>query len=190
MDTDAALVELYGPQPEHFIAARDELAKAVGEGDGHAAATIRMLRKTTIAAWLANQLVRVDPDGVHALTELGEQLRETYLSTDSARRRELTRQRHDLVAHLVQVARSRAASDRRLTGQTVERLTETLDAALVDPAAAQLLRSGQLTNALRHVGFGVVDENNNPAPLAPARPRVVHRPQSRRKTTTARYHRG
>jgi hypothetical protein len=60
-----------------------------------------------------------------------------------------------------------------VTTQTAERLTETLDAALVDPGAAQLLRSGQLTSALRHVGFGVVDENGDPAPLAPIRPRVV-----------------
>lgn len=183
MDTDAALVELYGLEPEQFVAGRDRLAKAVRDRDDRAAAAVMALRKPTIAAWLANQLVRVDPDGVHALTELGEQLRETYLSTDSARRRELTRERHDLVAHLVQVARTQAAGGRRVTAQTAERLTETLDAALVDPAAAQLLRTGQLTSALRHVGFGVVDENNNPAPLAAARPRVVRRSQPPRKTT-------
>jgi len=59
-----------------------------------------------------------------------------------------------------------AAGGRRVTAQTAERLTETLDAALVDPGAAQLLRTGQLTSALRHVGFGVVDENGDPAQLA------------------------
>jgi hypothetical protein len=130
---------------------------------------------------LANQLVRVDPDGIHALTELGEQLRETYLTADNVRRGELTRQRHDLVRSLVQVARDRAAGGWRVTPQTAERLTETLDAALVDPGAAQLLRSGQLTSALRHVGFGVVDENGDPAQLAPVRPRVVRRSQPARK---------
>ncbi|MEU4191631.1 hypothetical protein AB0E69_07030 [Kribbella sp. NPDC026611] len=55
----------------------------------------------------------------------------------------------------------------------MEKLSETLDAALVDAAAAQLLRSGQLTSALRHVGFGVLNEDDELAQLAPARPRVV-----------------
>ena len=182
MEIDAAIVELYGLPPEQFVAARNQLAKAVRDhGDEPAAATIVALRKPTIAAWLANQLVRADPDGIHALTELGEQLRETYLTADSTSRRELTRQRHDLVGHLVHAASRRAAGGRRVTAQTAERLTETLDAALVDPGAAQLLRTGQLTSALRHVGFGVVDENGDPAQLAPIRPRVVRRSNPRPK---------
>jgi hypothetical protein len=178
VETDAAAVELYGLPPEQFVAVRNQLAKTAREGgDERAASAIAALRKPTVAAWLANQLVRADPDDVHALTELGEQLRETYLTADSARRRELTRQRHDLVGHLVQVASRRAAGGRRVTAQTAERLTETLDAALVDTGAAQLLRTGQLTSALRHVGFGVVDENGDPAQLAPIRPRVGRRSQ-------------
>jgi hypothetical protein len=64
----------------------------------------------------------------------------------------------------------------------VERLTETLDAAVVDPGAAQLLRSGQLTSALRHVGFGVIDETGSPAKFAPMKPRPV-RSTPAKKTT-------
>ncbi|MEU4292791.1 hypothetical protein AB0E63_31590 [Kribbella sp. NPDC026596] len=185
MEIDASVVELYGLPPEQFVAARNQLARAVrGHGDEVAPAAIVALRKPTIAAWLANQLVRADPDGIHALTELGEQLRETYLTADSGRRRELTRQRHDLVGDLVHVASWRAAGGRRVTAQTTERLTETLDAALVDPGAAQLLRTGQLSSALRHVGFGVVDENGDPAQLAPIRPRVVRRSQPASKAPT------
>ena len=62
---------------------------------------------------------------------------------------------------------------RSVTPTVADRLTETLDAALIDPGAAQLLRSGQLTSALRHVGFGVVDETGSPAKLAPMKPRTV-----------------
>lgn len=206
METDAAIVELYGLMPEQFIGVRNQLAKAARDaGDQQTATAVAALRKPTVSAWLANQLVRTDPDGIHALTQLGEQLRETYLSSDSTRRRELTRQRHDLVRNLVRVARDQAAGGRRVTPQTTERLTETLDAALVDPAAAQLLRSGQLTSALRHVGFGVVDENGDPVQLAPSdrasyaasrrlakarlrRPRsaLPQRPAARRSTTRSR----
>jgi hypothetical protein len=176
MDTDAVALELYGLEPEQFTAGRNRAAKAARDaGDEASAAVIMAMRKPTVAAWLANQLVRTDPDGIHALTELGEDLRQTYLSADTARRRELTRTRHDLVGGLVRTARARAAGGRRVTAQTAERLAETLDAALVDPGAAQLLRTGQLTSALRHVGFGVVDENGDPAQLAAVRPRVVRR---------------
>ncbi|WP_328522801.1 hypothetical protein [Kribbella sp. NBC_00359] len=79
MEIDAAVVDLYGLAPEQFVAARNRLAKAVRDrGDEPAAAAIVALRKPTVAAWLANQLVRADPDGIHALTEMGEQLRQTY----------------------------------------------------------------------------------------------------------------
>ncbi|MEV0802725.1 hypothetical protein AB0I34_33880 [Kribbella sp. NPDC050281] len=192
METDAAIVELYGLIPEQFIGARNQLAKAARDaGDQQTATAVAVLRKPTVSVWLANQLVRTDPDGIHALTQLGEQLRETYLSSDSTRRRELTRQRHDLVRNLVRVARDQAAGGRRLTAQTTERLTETLEAALVDPAAAQLLRSGQLTSALRHIGFGVVDENGDPVRLAPIRPRVVRRaapPRTRKQNIKPSRH--
>jgi hypothetical protein len=98
------------------------------------------------------------------------------LSADGARLRELTPRRHDLVKALVGNARAHAKDRGRTVSDTVaDRLTETLDAALIDPGAAQLLRSGQLTSALRHVGFGVVDETGAPAKFAPMEPRTVRR---------------
>jgi hypothetical protein len=48
---------------------------------------LKALRKPTLAAWLANQLVRTDPGQVNDLTELGDQLREAHLSADGPRRR-------------------------------------------------------------------------------------------------------
>ena len=171
VDIDAVAVELYGLTPDEFTAARNQLAKTVG---GPTAAAIKALRRPTLAAWLANLLVRTDPDGVNALTELGDELRAAHLSADGARLRALTPRRHDLVQALVKTARAEAKSlGRTVTPTVADRLTETLDAALIDPGAAQLLRSGQLTSALRHVGFGVVDETGSPAQLAPMKPRTV-----------------
>ncbi|WP_133979036.1 hypothetical protein [Kribbella voronezhensis] len=184
MDLDAVAVELYGLAPEEFTAARNQLAKTVG---GQAAAVIRALRRPTLAAWLANLLVRTDPDGVDALTELGEELRAAHLSADGARLRSLTPKRHALVKELVASARAEASAlGRSITPAVVERLTETLDAALIDPGAAQLLRTGQLTSALRHVGFGVVDESGEPAKLAPMKPRTVRSAPAKKATKAAR----
>jgi hypothetical protein len=183
MDVAAAARELYGLPPEDFTAARNQVAKQAKDvGDSASSNALKALRKPTRAAWLANLLVRTDPAGVDELTELGDELRRAHISGDGRRLRELTLRRHGLVHRLVTTARAQARSDGHpVSGPTEQRLTETLDAAVIDPGAAQLLRSGQLTSALRHVGFGVVDENDEPAQLAPIRPRVVRSSQS---TTT------
>lgn len=184
VDLDAVAVELYGLTPEEFTAARNHLAKTVGGPTGTA---IKALRRPTLAAWLANLLVRTDPDGINALTELGEQLRTAHLSADGTRLRALTPKRHQLVKTLVTTTRSEAQQlGRAPTRAVVDRLTETLDAALIDPGAAQLLRSGQLTSALRHVGFGVVDETGSPAKLAPLKPRAVRSTPAKKKTAAKR----
>jgi len=177
VDVDQVAVELYGLAPDEFTAARNQVARiAKDHGDVRGSAAIKALRKPTLAAWLANQLVRTDPDGINDLTELGEQLRAAHLAADGARLRQLTERRHRLVRDLVKTARDHAATlGHTVSGPVAERLSETLDAALVDPGAAQLLRTGQLTSALRHVGFGVVDETGEPAKLAPIAPRIVRR---------------
>jgi hypothetical protein len=187
VDVDAAVVELYGLAPEEFTPARNELAKVAV--DPRTSAAIKALRKPTLAAWLANQLVRAAPDQINDLTELGEHLRQAQVSGDGARLRQLTPHRHRLVQQLVTTARALAREQGRPVSQQIaQRLTETLDAAVVDPGAAQLLRSGQLTSALRHVGFGVVDETGGFAQLAPIKPRVVRstRPKTPAKKTAGR----
>jgi hypothetical protein len=175
VDVDVAAVELYGLPPEQFTAARNQVAKAAKDaGDLRGSDTVRALRKPTLAAWLANILVRADPEGINDLSELGEQLRQALLSGDGPRLRQLTHRRYELVQQLVKTARAQARTQgHAVSEQIAQRLTETLDAAVVDPGAAQLLRTGQLTSALRHVGFGVVDETGGPARLAPVKPRII-----------------
>jgi len=181
VDVDAVAVELYGLDPDQFTAARNERVKEAREAGATAASTrIKTLRKPTLAAWLTNLLVRTDPDGVNDLTQLGDELRAVHLAADGARLQELTPRRHNLVQELVTTARGRAKDRGRSVSQSVaDRLAETLDAALIDPGAALLVRSGQLTSALRHVGFGVVDETGEPAKFAPMKPRPSEaRPRS------------
>jgi hypothetical protein len=175
MELDPVL-ELYGLPPEQFTADRNRLAKTLRDaGDTRGSETIRGLRKPTIAAWLANRLVRTMPDQIAELTEFGQELREAHRLGERERLKVLTPRRHELVNRLVEVARANAAQDgRSITMSTAERLAATLDAAIVDPGAALLLRSGRLTSGLQHVGFGVVDETGTPVPLtAPARDRLM-----------------
>src|SRR6266498_1094600 len=77
MDVEARTGRLYGLPPEQFVAARDELARALrGAGERQAAARVAGLRRPTVAAWAVNQAARRRPELVTDLIEAGERLRQ------------------------------------------------------------------------------------------------------------------
>lgn len=85
------MLGLYGLPPEQFTAARNELSKALRDaGDTDGSASVRTLRKPTLAAWWANRLVRIAPDQVAELTEFGDELRAAHQSANRDRLRRLT----------------------------------------------------------------------------------------------------
>jgi uncharacterized phage infection (PIP) family protein YhgE len=179
-DLDEELDRLYGLPPEEFTAARNTAAKqAKSDGDAELSDQVKALAKPTVAAWLANQLARERADELESLALLGEQMREATASMDGARLRELTPRRHSEVDALVKDAGK--LSGRKVSADVAQKLRETLDAALVDPAAAQAVRSGQLTSALRHVGFGVVDESGEPSNVFQLAPRRSRRTAQQKK---------
>lgn len=190
MDTDEAADQLYSAAPEDFVARRNELAKqAKSDGDPEAAARIKELRKPTAAAWLANQLSREHADEIGELLLLGDELRAASATLDGDRLRELSPRRQDAVQGLVKHARTLAKNaDRQVSADVVQKLSETLDAALVDPAAAAAVRVGRITTALRHVGFGLVDESGEPTDLSNvvsiARARAEREPANKAKAAT------
>jgi hypothetical protein len=173
MDLDEIADELYGLAPEDFTAARNAKAKeAKAAGEAELSDQVKALSKPTAAAWLANQLAREHLDDLESLALLGEEMREATAALDGARLRELTPKRHEQVDSLVKQAVALAkGADRKVSADVAQKLRETLDVALVDPAAAQAVRSGQLTSALRHVGFGVVDESGEPSNVVLLAPR-------------------
>jgi hypothetical protein len=153
---DEAADELYGLTPSEFTAARDARAKAAKQaGDKDAAREIKALRKPTVTAWLANQLVRHHAAEVGPLAELGAALREATAALSGPQLRDLSRQRNEVVRALVRQARGLAAEAGQAVSEEVARgLEETLNAALADPAQAELLLQGRLSAQLRHSGYG------------------------------------
>jgi hypothetical protein len=59
---------------------------------------------------------------------------------------------------------------RSVSSAVLDRMTETLTAAVMDPDAAAVVRAGRLSRALQHVGFGIVDEEGEEAELVELRP--------------------
>ena len=164
-EVEEAADQLYALSPREFTAARDARAKeAKDAGDKEAAAEIKALRKPTVTAWLANQLVRQHADEVRPLLELGSALREATATLSGPQLRELSRQRNDVVRALVRQARRLAADAGQPVSEDVARgLEETLNAALADPGQAELLLQGRLSVQLKHSGYGPAD---GPSPAA------------------------
>jgi hypothetical protein len=155
VDINSVADELYALPPEEFTAARnvsEKEAKAIG--DKQLAAEIRQLRKPSMGAWLANQLVREHPGEVQAFVDLGAALREATAMLSGDQLRELGKQRRRLVYALMHQARGLAnAAGHKVSQDMASRLEDTLHAALADERAAAELRAGRLTDTLQGEGF-------------------------------------
>ncbi len=159
VDVDDVATELYGLTPDVFTARRDaRAAEAKQAGDSALATTIKGLRRPTAGAWIANTLVRRRATAVDELLALGRDMRTAQEKLAGDRLRTLATRRHELVAALVSAARDIAVDLDRPLGQAVAReLETTLEAAVADTGAADALRSGRLTTAMRYSGLGPVD---------------------------------
>ncbi len=148
--------ELYALPPEDFVAERDARAKQLRtDGDRDLAADVKALPRPTAAAWLLNQLARLQPDAVQELVSLGAELRDAQENLDGDQLRALDRQRRQVVRAFARQA-AELADDlgRPLSGSVADQVNETLRAAVADEEAGEALLTGTLTTALSYVGMG------------------------------------
>ncbi|MEV4266564.1 hypothetical protein [Kribbella sp. NPDC049584] len=187
MDFEEAADALYAAPAADFIATRNQLAKQLkADGDPVGSTRLKAMRKPTVAAWVTNLVARKAPDELDDLLALGDEFREATADLDGDRLRELTPKRHELLDKLAKEAARLAAEDgQKISADVGQKLRETLDAALVDPAAGDAVREGRLSSALRHVGFGVVDENGEPSNVTPLTDERRQAARDRRKTQQA-----
>lgn len=170
VDLDAVTDELYALHPGEFVAVRDQRAAAAkADGDAGLSASIRKLRKPTTSAWLANQLVRQRRDDISRLMDLGSRLRAAQRQLAGNELRELSRQRHEVLAALGTQARDVG----RRAGVAVpdavaDELHATLAAAVADQSAGEALCAGRLTAALQYAGTGLGDPALFSDPATPA----------------------
>jgi hypothetical protein len=155
------LDELYALPLERFTKARNDLAARLRKAhQAEAAEAVRALRKPTLAVWTANHLARAEPGLVAELVEAGDRLRAVQQRTLAGRetQSEVTAaagRERDAVRALVAAARSELGG--RATQQLLDRLSQTLRAAAVDPDSGPVLTAGRLAEELQPVGFGPLE---------------------------------
>jgi hypothetical protein len=162
------LDELYqGPLAE-FTPRRNELAKRLrAAGEREASDWVKGLRKPSQAAWIANQLATRKPGDVDALLTVGEELRDLQEwllegSADQKRLRDAAGRERKATEKLVKEASAIAAKE-KAGGAAVDRVGETLQAAIVDADLAETLRLGRLTREQRASSLGLAG-TAGPAP--------------------------
>ena len=119
---------------------------------------MKKLKKPSVAAWSINLLVRRESDQIDSVLELAESLRAAAEALDGDELRALTRQRRQLTTALASTARSLAReAGVRLTGPVVEQVEGMLNAAMIDPVAAQAVRTGRVLTAFTSTGVSELD---------------------------------
>jgi hypothetical protein len=150
---------LYAGSTDDFTEARDQAARqAQDSGEKDLAARIKKLKKPSVAAWAVNLLVRRESEQIDSVLGLAEQLRAAAEALDGAELRALTRQRRQLTSALASTARSLARdAGVRLTGPVVDQVEGMLTAAMLDPVAAQVVRTGRVLKAFTSTGVSELD---------------------------------
>jgi hypothetical protein len=152
----AVAERLYAGPAEEFTAARNAAAKQVA--DKAVGKQVIGLKKPSVAAWAVNLLVRVETDQIDSVLALAESLRAAAEALDGDELRALTRQRRQLTTALATSARSHARdAGVRLTGPVIDQVEGMLTAAMLDPVAAQVVRTGRVVAAFTATGISELD---------------------------------
>ena len=147
---------LYAVSADAFTDARNTAAREAG--DKALAARIKKLKKPSVAAWAVNLLVRRESAQIDSVLELAESLRAAAEALDGDELRALTRQRRQLTSALASSARSLAHElGVRLTGPVVDQVEGMLNAAMLDPVAARVVRTGRILTAFTSTGVSELD---------------------------------
>ena len=169
IDVDAAVDALYVDEPDLFTAARDDLARrlrAAGRRDD--AATVKGLRRPTVAAWAVNRVARDRADDLARLRALGEDLRRAQDAVlgggaggsraDADRLRELASRRRAATSALVDVAVAALAGRGMSADAHRDDIVGTFEAVTADPSAAEEVAAARLARPLQApVGLGAPD---------------------------------
>ncbi|HEX4191430.1 MAG TPA: hypothetical protein VHZ06_10590 [Marmoricola sp.] len=155
-DLVAVADSLYAVPVTGFTAARDAAAKEAASKE--LGARIKALRKPSVAAWAVNLLVRREAEQIEQVLGIAESLRAAAAALDGEELRALTRQRRQLTAALTTAAAGLVREEGvRLTSAVADQVEGVLTAAMLDPVAADVVRSGLVLTGFTSTGVSDVD---------------------------------
>jgi hypothetical protein len=172
---DLSVHDLFGLDPAEFVAARDRLARALkASGDKEQAATVKALRRPSVAAWALNQVARDHGEEVNTLLEAAAAARaaqdDAMASGEGDELRAALASRRAAIRSVVRLARELVSASGR-SGEAQEREIESgVNAVLDAPALAAEFRRGELTDvrvADREGGTGDDGDGDIAAMFAP-----------------------
>ena len=184
--------ELYGLDPNDFVAARNDLAKGLKKGGDKAlAAEVAKLKRPTPAAWAVNQLARRHREELEEVVRLGESLRDAQdralAGDDPGDMRQIGRARRDAVARLAERADRLLVERGGAAGAHAGDVTATLEAASLDAEAGAAVLAGRLSTELEPPsGFGLFDLTVAPAPGPKPKPAPAEEPDTDARDERAR----
>ena len=185
--------KLYGLPLSEFTAARNARAKALKQDDPELAAAVAALPKPSVAAGALNELVNEDPSEVRALIQSGKRLRQAQEAAVAGKKgADLNEAIKEHRGALDRVQRD--LRRRKLSAPTVDKATQTLRVASLDPELWQLLERGLLHEDLTASGFGLDpgscpparNRSPKPAPKKPAPPKPDKAAERRRREARER----
>lgn len=159
-DVDKAIDRLYAGPLDDFVARRNELARSLGkEGDREGADGVKELRKPSVAAWAVNQLARHEKMRLRSLFTAGERLRAAHEELLGGGSPEpLERARDDERKAIAELAGAAGAileeAGHPPSEAMLDRVRDTLHAAVVDESVGERVRAGRLDKEERSTGFG------------------------------------
>jgi len=194
-DLEAELDALYGREPDAFVAARDDLVRRLrSAGRKEDAASVKRLRRPTVAAWALNQLSRGHGDAVARLIRQGDDLRRVQEELLAGRGRDhlrtATTARRATLDELADVALGLLSGMGR-TGVEAHRddVLATLEAASLETDAGADLLQGRLAAGLAPTaGFDLLGGSSRVPPESQAVAAVTEpetRPSTRSPATDA-----
>ena len=171
MDLDQALDELYGADPDAFVAERKRLAKELkADGRSDDAAHLTKVRKPTVAAWAMNRLARTHRRDVDLLLDSGHRLRTAQAGVLRGDARETfgqaQRTERDTIGRLVRAAEELLDG---ASASVLEQIAASLHAAAVSEGGRELLAAGRFTQPLTLEGFDALAGLAPPPSKRPAK---------------------
>jgi hypothetical protein len=159
-DRDKQIDQLYSVPLDEFVERRNEFARSLRkDANGQAADEVRKLRKPTLPAWTVNQLARREKMRLRGLLTAGERLRKAHEELLVGGSPEALQQGREgerrAIAELVGAAeRLLKEAGHPASEATLERVRETLHAAVVDEGIGRRVREGRLDKEEQMTGFG------------------------------------